>query len=170
VRKAVVGLEATLEVVRCERSGHVVKQPIDQSIDPSTDETRGPTAVHPLLETARPLLETSLWGCGGFRGAQPVLRLLILAVAARLTSLPIRLALEDGPDVRWLRGVLAELASSRPTVSELLQLMACDAAERNPRFAAEAPAYASFVIKRLRAAARGREAIESAPSSKRQAV
>ena len=102
-----------------------------------------------------------LWGCGGFAGAQSVFRMLLLAAAAAITGVAITVCLppsESSNSLKWYLGVLAEVRRKQPTVESLVSLLSSEEASRSNRLAREVPAYASFVVKRLRLGAEAAEA------------
>lgn len=92
-----------------------------------------------------------LWGAGGFSGAQPGLRLLLVWIAAHLADAQIQVALpcnSGDPDARYFRALLAEVHAQPLTA--VWALMTSEVAAKNRRLWSEVPAFASFVIKTLR--------------------
>ncbi|KAL1499132.1 hypothetical protein AB1Y20_013643 [Prymnesium parvum] len=97
------------------------------------------------------------WGCGGYAGAQPLLRVLLLLLAAAAEG--VRLCLHLPPPLRrWVGATLAELRARRPPRRALLALLHAAGGEgrerRAERFACDLPAFASYVIRSLREAER----------------
>ena len=63
-----------------------------------------------------PPLATALWGCGGFRGAQPMLRFVLLLLAASLARVTLELRVPPGYDehLKWYATVPPRRASVGP--------------------------------------------------------
>lgn len=69
-------------------------------------ETSAPNpAEEPCVPT--PPLATALWGCGGFRGAQPMLRFVLLLLAASLARVTLEVRVPPGYDehLKWCASV-----------------------------------------------------------------
>ena len=95
-----------------------------------------------------------LWGCEGFSGGQPVLRLLLLLLGAAHARVTVRLTppAGDAQLLKWLSGVMAEVRAARPPAAALQAVLCAESLQRRERMAGDVPAFSSFVIKSLRAA------------------
>uniref|UniRef100_A0A7S3ERN2 PARG catalytic Macro domain-containing protein n=1 Tax=Haptolina ericina TaxID=156174 RepID=A0A7S3ERN2_9EUKA len=103
---------------------------------------------------------TGLWGCGGFSGSQPVMRMLLLVAAASIVGVELRVCLPPADTenyLRWYAGVLAEVGRQQPALGRLVDVLSNETAVNSTRLAHDVPAFASFVIKQLRALAAGDE-------------
>eukprot|EP00966_Prymnesium_polylepis_P159988 3698108-Prymnesium_polylepis.1 len=104
-------------------------------------------------EVGAPRCVVGLWGCGGFSGAQPLFRTLLLFVAASATdaTLVVRLSKAEAErNFKWFAGVLSELRARAPTPLALQAMLSSEVACRSERLSRDVPAFASFVIKALR--------------------
>lgn len=155
IATALVGLRA---LRRCapntERTvaetGAEMNEGTRDGLDKKIDTAREGDGDRSAAACTAPLLTTGLWGCGGFRGGQPLLRMLILATAAALAGARLRLLLPPGLEDKWFRGVLAELKARRPPITRVRALMCAERAQRQPRFAADVPAFGSLLVRSLR--------------------
>ena len=95
---------------------------------------------------------SGLWGSGGYGGAQPVLRLLLLALGAARAGVALRVVVPSAPATdRWFAGVLAELRARNQEPHALRQLL--DEAPHTPKML-EVPAFASYAIRAMRGGAK----------------
>ena len=95
---------------------------------------------------------SGLWGSGGYGGAQPVLRLLLLALGAARAGVALRVVVPSAPATdRWFAGVLAELRARNQEPHALRQLL--DEAPQTPKML-EVPAFASYAIRAMRGGAK----------------
>jgi len=74
-------------------------------------------------------------------------------LAAAHAGVRLRLRLPAELPAKWFAGVLAEVRASAPSVAALQAVLSADALQRRERMAHDVPAFASYVIKSLRAAA-----------------
>jgi hypothetical protein len=103
-----------------------------------------------------PVVAAGLWGCGGFRGGQPLLRILIQLLGAAAAGAVMQVRLPPGHDPKFYRGVLAEISKQKPTVEQLLVAVCLEAVpleRRLPRLAVDVPAYGSHLIRSFRGVA-----------------
>ena len=124
IATALVGLRA---LRRCapntERTVAETGAEMNEGTRDGLDKAREGDGDRSAAARTAPLLTTGLWGCGGFRGGQPLLRMLILSTAAALAGARLRLLLPPGLEDKWFRGVLAELKARRPPITRVRALM-----------------------------------------------
>jgi len=107
----------------------------------------------PVTAEVPPLVAAGLWGCGGFRGGQPLLRVVVLLLAAASAGVRLKLRLPPGYEPKFFVGVLAEVRKRAPTVDALLAAVCLEGLppeRRLPRLATDVPGYGSHAIRTLR--------------------
>mmetsp|Transcript_866 Transcript_866/g.1435 ORF Transcript_866/g.1435 Transcript_866/m.1435 type:complete len:571 (+) Transcript_866:90-1802(+) len=110
----------------------------------------GHIGEHTAQQVVVPTLASGLWGCEGFQGGQPLLRMVVQLIAALTAGIRVQFCLPIGCEPKWFRGVLAECARHHPSAAQIITIACAEPARRSPCFSADIPKYASLLIKTLR--------------------
>lgn len=115
------------------------------------------TGLAALRADAQGVLECTvgLWGCSGFSGAQPILRTVLLLIAASVVEAKLSVCIPKPEQAqhKWYAGVLSELRTRAPTLQALRAMLSTEVTCRSERLSRDVPAFASYLIKTLRAIA-----------------